>query len=172
MFETATISSKTQVPSENDLAPASMPVTGESRQGALPVQCKLSIGAVDDPMEAEAEAMADRVMRMPETAVQRKCAHCEEEEQAQRKPMSAFIQKMGNGGGGVASEAISRQINESKGNGSSMDTETKSFMENRFGTDFSDVKIHTGSQSHPAFRRTECTRPLRPAVISTLTRKI
>ncbi|MHA4806468.1 hypothetical protein ACX0G9_00105 [Flavitalea flava] len=31
----------------------------------LPIQRKLSVGAVDDPMEKEADHMADRVMRMP-----------------------------------------------------------------------------------------------------------
>lgn len=45
------------------------------------VQPKLSIGAVDDPLEDEADAMADKVMRMPEAPfIQRKCSHCEEEE--------------------------------------------------------------------------------------------
>ena len=60
----------------------------------IPVQCKLSVGAVDDPLEHEADAMADKVMRMPEqNFIQRKCAHCEEEEKAQRKPLQSFIQK-------------------------------------------------------------------------------
>ena len=60
----------------------------------LSIQCKLSVGAVDDPLEDEADAMADKVMRMPEqNLIQRKCAHCEEEEKAQRKPLASFIQK-------------------------------------------------------------------------------
>lgn len=61
---------------------------------SLAIQCKLSIGAVDDPLEDEADSMADKVMRMPEpNAIQRKCAHCEEEEKAQLKPTDSFIQK-------------------------------------------------------------------------------
>ena len=58
------------------------------------IQRKLSVGAVDDPLEDEADNMADKVMRMPEqNFIQRKCAHCEEEERAQRKPLESFIQK-------------------------------------------------------------------------------
>jgi hypothetical protein len=39
----------------------------------LPIQLKLSVGATDDPLEHEADAMADKVMRMPETSfIQRK----------------------------------------------------------------------------------------------------
>ncbi len=117
----------------------------------LPIQRKLSIGSVDDPLEQEAEAMADTVMRMPETSlIQRKCADCEEEEKVQRSPLAAsitpFIQTKG-GDGGTASEAVTNQINSTKGSGSNMDSPTQSFMENRFGTDFSNVKIHTGDDA-------------------------
>ena len=34
----------------------------------LPLQAKLAVGAVDDPLEKEADHVADRVMRMPEPA--------------------------------------------------------------------------------------------------------
>ena len=110
----------------------------------LPVQAKLSVGAPDDPLEHEANAMADRIMRMPEqNFIQRKCSHCEEEEKAQRKPLSSFIQRKESAGGTAATDAISNQVNSSKGNGTGMEEGTKSFMETRFGTDFSDVRIHT-----------------------------
>jgi Domain of unknown function (DUF4157) len=122
----------------------------EALQG-ISVQRKLSIGAADDPLEQEADAMADTVMRMPETPfVQRKCAHCEEEEKVQRKPLAAaitpFIQTKG-GDGGMASDTVTNQINTTRGSGSSMDRPTQSFMESRFGTDFSHVKIHTGDDA-------------------------
>ncbi len=117
----------------------------------LPIQRKLSIGAVSDPLEQEADAMADTVMRMPETSlVQRKCSHCEEEEQVQKKPLASsvtpFIQTKG-ADGGTASDSVTQQINATRGNGSSMDRPTQSFMESRFGTDFSNVKIHTGTDA-------------------------
>jgi hypothetical protein len=112
----------------------------------LPIQCKLTVGAVDDPLEAEADAMADKVMRMPEnTFIQRKCKHCEEEEKAQRKPLASFIQKKETSGSGtVVSDTVNNQIASTRGGGSSLDSATKNFMESRFGSDFSDVRIHTG----------------------------
>jgi Domain of unknown function (DUF4157)/Annexin/Lysine-specific metallo-endopeptidase len=118
---------------------------------SLPIQRKLSIGAVNDPLEQEADAMAGTVMRMPEASfVQRKCAHCEEEEKVQRKPLASsitpFIQAKG-GNGGTASDSVTNKINTTRGSGSPMDRPTQSFMESRFGTDFSNVKIHTGNDA-------------------------
>ncbi len=117
----------------------------------LPIQRKLAIGAADDPLEQEADAMADTIMRMPEQHfIQRKCAHCEEEEQVQRKPVASsitpFIQTKG-ADGGTASNTVTNQINATRGAGSSMDRPTQSYMESRFGTDFSNVKIHTGTDA-------------------------
>ena len=112
------------------------------------VQAALSIGAVNDPLEKEADAMADKVMRMPENGlIQRKCSSCEEEDKVQRKPLASFIQKKGSQGGMLASESVSNKINSSKGKGSGLPKSTKSFMGNRFGTDFSKVNIHTGGEA-------------------------
>ena len=64
------------------------------------IQPKLTINQPNDIYEQEADAVAERVMRMPDTksdssffqrkplavtAVQRKCAECENEEKLQRK---------------------------------------------------------------------------------------
>ncbi len=106
---------------------------------SLPIQCSLTVGSVDDPMEYEADAMADRVMRMPEPFVQRKCAACEEEN-VQRKPLSSFIQRKGTSNV-RASEAVAAGINSSRGNGQNLDAGTRSFMENRFGADFGNLLL-------------------------------
>ncbi|MGN6297116.1 MAG: eCIS core domain-containing protein [Ginsengibacter sp.] len=112
----------------------------------LSIQQKLSIGAVNDPLEYEADAMADKVMRMPEqNFIQRKCAHCEEEERAQRKPSESFLQKKETADNQIASDTVSNQIQSTKGSGNVMPDTTKSFMESRFGANFSNVKIHIGS---------------------------
>src|SRR5688572_5344877 len=65
------------------------------------VQKKMSVGAVNDSYEVEADYIADRVMRVPDSItpnfshtgslVQRKCAHCEEEEKLKRKPLAESI---------------------------------------------------------------------------------
>lgn len=166
-------SDHTSIPSKPEALPAGQrEVThvGEyAQQGLFPraIQPKLSIGAVDDPLEVEADQMADRVMRMPESSfVQRKCAHCEEEEQVhrkpvksflqrkcaeceaeeklQREPLSPFIHRKESNGKTVATESVASQIQSSKGNGTPLPSPTKTFMESRFGADFSGVRIHTG----------------------------
>jgi len=42
---------------------------------------------------------------------------------------------------------LENQINNSKGSGSPLPDESRSFMESRFGANFSDVKVHTGNQA-------------------------
>lgn len=124
------------------------------------VQKKLSVGSANDSYEVEADQVADKVMKMREPSpqvthtgalVQRKCAHCEQEEQLQMKPLaesiSPFIQRSSSESGGIAPDHVENQINSSRDGGNSMDHGTQSFMESRFGTDFSDVKIHTGSEA-------------------------
>jgi hypothetical protein len=108
-------------------------------------QAKLTVGPTDDVYEREADAVADKVMRMTDEAqvspkisplaVQRKCEHCMAEEDLQRKP----------GNANQVHEAPSI-VNDTLANGGhSLDGDTRSFMESRFGYDFSGVKIHTGT---------------------------
>ena len=49
---------------------------------------KLTINQPNDKFEQQADAMANKVMAMPETGIQRKCSECEKEEKEsiQRKP--------------------------------------------------------------------------------------
>jgi hypothetical protein len=120
------------------------------------VQAKLTVNTPGDVYEQEADAMADRVMRMSsnETAkpvtgligksLQRKCAHCEEEEK-RSKPV---MRKADAGNAGMfVSSSFASSLNASKGGGASLPQGTRNFMENAFSTDFSAVKIHTDSQA-------------------------
>ncbi len=125
-----------------------MQMMPEPALNGRPIQFKLSVGAPDDPLEHEADAMADRVMRMPSSNfVQRKCAHCEEEEKVQRRAVASsitpYIQAKG-AGGDIASDSVASQIEATRGRGSSIDRSVQFFMENSFGADFSKVNIHTG----------------------------
>jgi len=115
------------------------------------LQTKLNVGDPDDPFEKEADAVADKVMRSSDANfVQLKCAACEEEETIHKKPLSAnitpFVQTKSDDESKV-SDHLTSSIENSRGNGSSMDHQTKSFMENRIGADFSSVKIHSGQES-------------------------
>jgi hypothetical protein len=66
-------------------------------------------------------------------SIQRKCAACEQEE-LQRK------EAQGERGSQEASSLVDHVVSSP---GDAMDAGTRTFMENRFGYDFSDVKIHT-----------------------------
>ena len=107
-------------------------------------QPKLSINQPNDKYEQEADIMAEKVMgksnnenfffkpRAP--LVQRKCAHCEEEEQLQRKENSSQEPASDN--------VTSFYIDSLSSKGSSLTEKERSFFEPRFGYDFSNVKIH------------------------------
>jgi hypothetical protein len=124
-------------------------------------QPKLKIGQPGDKYEQEADSIANRMMRMSSTEtmqmqpleeeeemiqmqpvkeqlVQMKCRKCEEEEMLQTKSGS---------GVGFTSPNFSQQIQMSKGRGTTLSEDTNRFMSNSFGTDFSQVNIHTGTNA-------------------------
>ena len=120
------------------------------------IQPKLMVNAPNDAYEQEADAVADRVMCKPlvsskvqgtqgmlASSVQRKCAHCEEEE----KKKMPIMRKAESGGGFETSPAFSSQLSNTKGSGQVLPNETKGFMESRFGRDFSQVRVHTDGQA-------------------------
>ncbi|PWJ57482.1 uncharacterized protein DUF4157 [Dyadobacter jejuensis] len=165
MFEQA--STSTKLHSSKPVAERLIPHAGRQEvgsHGALRIQPKLSIGSPNDPYEKEADAVANRVMRMPlltnpshraEPSLQRKCASCaHEKEEIQRKPteITPFIQRSSQSGGLQASDRISSEIAATKGSGTALPAPTRSFMESRFNHDFSSVRIHTGS---PAIQLSE-----------------
>lgn len=118
--------------------------TKRSVRGNPFIQPKLTIGPVDDAYEREADAVADSVLQKHDDTpipnmispvnVQRKCAHCEEEEKLQRK------EEGGNPGPLEAPSSVHDVIGSV---GKPLDDGTRSFMENRFGYDFGNVNIHT-----------------------------
>ena len=117
----------------------------------MTIQTKLTVGQPGDKYEQEADAIADRVMRMPDPqSLQRKCADCEQEEKVQSKPLSAgitpYVQRQAKGGSQVGASLESR-LNSSKSSGHTLPDTTRSFMESRIGADFSNVKIHTDSSA-------------------------
>jgi len=128
---------------------------------AQTIQKKLSIGTSNDPYEAEAEAMADKVVSMIDSQVsatqytgalvQRKCENCKEDilqKKSLASEITPLVQRKSQGAeAGSASQALTQQINSNRGNGQNMDKGTQNYMESRFGVDFSGVKIHTDAQA-------------------------
>lgn len=100
---------------------------------------KLKMGRPDDKYEREADA----VMRMPDSLVQMQPI-AEDEEELQMKPV---LQPKRNVSAETSPE-ITRQINSSKGSGSSMAPEIQQEMAHKMGADFDGVNIHTDSNAH------------------------
>ena len=121
--------------------------------GLNTVQPKLEIGQPDDKYEKEADAVADNVMMQPELEgseialraelpLQRQTLD-EEEEMLMMKPhlpLSTVEDK-------TASADLAGRINSAKGGGKPLEPGIKDEMGNRFGANFSNVKIHTGPTS-------------------------
>ena len=128
-----------------------------------PVQTKLALGAPNDRYEQEADAVADRVMRMSDTDVaQRVDKGTVQPMLIQRmspeyKNALALRQTQGDeeavqakkNAGETASVTshVESGINSLKGGGQPLDTTTRSFFEPRFGRDFGNVRVHTGGQA-------------------------
>ena len=104
---------------------------------------RFTMSQSNDLYEQEADAMADKVMQTKMSDVpasiglQRKCAHCEEEENVQRK--SAHDES--------ATGSLDNFAGKLSGSGQSLSKQIRDFYEPRFGYDFSDVKIHTGNDA-------------------------
>jgi hypothetical protein len=117
-----------------------------------PIQAKLEIGAVDDPLEREADRVAEQVMRMPEPAaamtsqgnpvVRRNCANCKKEDDEHKK----IARKEFGGAVGLdrmTAPPIVHQVMRSQGE--QLDPASRAFFEPRFGRDFGSVRLHTDS---------------------------
>ncbi len=135
---------------------------GESSENGLPfTQAKLTIGKPNDRYEQEADAVADRVVAMPNKVsnltpdLQAKPLSKTITKLAQRQVGSvqpkrlqrlSKVQKQGDGRLKASSDVASR-LNSSQGRGSNLDENTQSEMESNFGADFGNVRVHTGSEA-------------------------
>lgn len=133
------------------------------------IQLKLRVGAVNDPLEREADRMAETVMRMSDVD--------EEEETIQAKAMPGQTPEIQRMCPGFGEESVQRQedspeeedlegdeelqakskpgetpavipglesrISSMKGGGQPLNATARAFFEPRFGHDFSQVRVHT-----------------------------
>lgn len=115
------------------------------------VQPKLTIGAVDDPLEREADEVANRVMRKPvastiegpSSSVSQLQRQTEEEEMLQTRSNESGR----DGGKAGASGSFETSVNAMRGGGAELPASTRDFMEPRIGSDFSHVRVHDGGQA-------------------------
>jgi hypothetical protein len=126
--------------------------TKDAAPAKTPFQAKLSVNTPGDPYEVEADAMADKVMRMVDpflplqkatvfnpsaNPIHRKCAECEEEEHIHRKENS--------GAETEGSNELDNYVSTLSSSGHSLSESSRQFFEPRFGQDFSGVRVHTDS---------------------------
>ena len=115
--------------------------------GGTPLQPKLRIGRVDDPLEREADRVAEQVMRMPEPDLQQKVD--EGGESLQSKPL---VQQRVTGPEAGLEEAppIVHEVLQSPGR--PLDPSMRQFMESRFGYDFGQVRVHVDGKAAVSVR--------------------
>jgi len=119
---------------------------------ARTIQCKAAVGAPGDPLEREADAAADKVMRMTDPAqigfarpaLQRKCATCDDAHKIQAK-RAASANSAAELDTGTAVRAIEQ-------GGAPLSTQARAYFEPRFGHDFSGVRVHAGDEAASAAR--------------------
>lgn len=114
------------------------------------IQTKLQISAPGDLYELEADAVAEQVMRMPDTAVQRQSDGRTDVSGAHRFEEHLSIQRDANGK--VGRGAVASGVTGSLGLGASLDASTRDYFEPRFGYNFSGVRVHTGDAAAEAAR--------------------
>jgi hypothetical protein len=132
----------TTIPIAAPSASEKLPTATRIFPSGIRAQGKLRIGAVDDPLEREADHAAEQVMRMPATGtsqgalqLSRKCDDCEANGGLQKKPGSAQPAS------GEAPASVGQVLHSP---GRPLDPATRAYFEPRFGRDFSYVRVHAG----------------------------
>ncbi|MDD5034288.1 MAG: DUF4157 domain-containing protein [Methylococcaceae bacterium] len=117
-------------------------LTGESEEfkGNKRLQAKLTIGASNDPLEYEADKVAEQVMRMPDPTL-----------------IADPLTPMRPSQGGLLHRRSSNQtttetvppivVEVLRSSGQPLDAETRTFMEPRFEHDLGEVKVHADSKA-------------------------
>jgi hypothetical protein len=145
-----------------------IPVHSSTRSN---IQPKLKVNAPEDIYEQEADRTAAQVMNMRDPGtpqpVPREMSPEEKEADVQSKPLAASITPLvqremmhevdeepiqtklslpraGKGGALASNNRLETQLS-SKGGGGPLPDEVRTFMEPRFGVDFSQVRVHTDS---------------------------
>lgn len=133
-------------------------VSASNASATLPA--RLTMGTPDDAYEREADGVAERVMRMPtpqdaEARPEPPVSGASAQDTLRRTmaPASARGEDAGNPNtvdAGHVADALSEP-------GRSLEPATRSFMEARFGQDFSEVRVHTGQRADASAQAVNAT---------------
>jgi hypothetical protein len=118
-------------------------VVQRALRSRLWLQTKLTVNEPGDAYEREADQVAETVMRMSDTPLQRACADCEreQEEQLHREPAGP------DRGRPEVTPGLESRIAALHGGGSPLTSDIRKSVEPRFGSGFGHVRIHTGSSA-------------------------
>jgi Domain of unknown function (DUF4157) len=134
------------------------------------VQTQLTISQPGDRFEQEADRVAEQVMRSPQAQdlakerysnlpsisrwvagsndqINRQATVEEEEEEEKPETASLLSLKQASGSTNTATPGVASQIRTMRGGGQPLDFGLRQFFEPRFGHDFSQVRVHTGSDA-------------------------
>ncbi len=120
-------------------------------------QNNLVIGSSSDPLEHEADRVADQVMGMPTPAlvatsagpaqISRKCALCEAADEEKKKVQRKSTPSQA---ASVQAPAIVHDVLRSPGQ--PLDSATRAFFEPRFGRSLSHIRVHTDAEAAASAR--------------------
>jgi hypothetical protein len=108
----------------------------------------LTLSTPGDPFELEADRVADQVMRMPASAPEKPISPLRVSRSRDNRSLHRSCTACAAADGDLSS-AVAGGLS---GGGKTLDDGTRTFMEERFGHDFSDVRIHTASQAAESAR--------------------
>lgn len=120
------------------------------------IQPKLTVNTPGDAYEKEADETAEQIMgpQLPEFAppsalpvnkVLRKCAACDKEKEPEEDKEDHLQRREAGPSNPQVTPAVGRTL---KLSGQPLDDQTRTFMEGRFGYDFSKVRIHDDSMAN------------------------
>jgi hypothetical protein len=119
------------------------------------IQAKLKVGQPGDVYEQEADRIAEQIVnssllivRSQRQGTEEKIQKlAEEEEKKKREEEMPVMTKILSGDASQISNNLEERLSRTKGMGSSLPSENRAFMEERFGVDFSGVRIHADSEA-------------------------
>lgn len=106
------------------------------------IQAKLKIGQPNDPLELEADRVADQILRMKEPG-----SHTSDSNVTEANNTPKQILKKTNPNNATSDSSVSNNFISGLGPGYPLNTQTREFMEPRFGHDFSQVRVHTNAHA-------------------------
>jgi Domain of unknown function (DUF4157) len=118
---------------------------GLSRE--LVIQPKLTIGAVGDKYEQEADRISQQVVDRIHTPQSQSVQRQETSEPEDKLMMKSIVQRQSSEAGGKIAPELETSIQQEKGSGQPLAENIRKPMERAFGTDFNSVKIHSDTQS-------------------------